>query len=105
MHVTTNLKVNHKHDSGLPVRFITSYAYVCLSILMTKCTFSTNYKTITKHCVCYIHNVFVLVSGQGSGFSVAGRVDCGHVQVGENVLILPAHELASIKCIPTCCQL
>ena len=34
----------------------------------------------------------------GQGFSIAGRVDAGYVQVGENVLILPAQEAACIKC-------
>ncbi len=36
--------------------------------------------------------------GLGSGFNVSGRIDSGHVQVGESVLILPAQEIATIKC-------
>ncbi len=40
--------------------------------------------------------------GQGSGFNVSGRVDSGHVQVGEHVLILPAQETVSIKCMYMC---
>lgn len=44
-----------------------------------------------------IHFVFTIL-GQGSGFSVSGRVDSGHVQVGDIVLILPAQETVSIKC-------
>lgn len=41
----------------------------------------------------YLH-IFI---GQGAGLSVAGRVDSGHVQVGENILVLPAQEAATIK--------
>ena len=43
-----------------------------------------------------------VVLGQGAGLSVAGRVDSGHVQVGENVLVLPAQEVATIKCTYVC---
>lgn len=58
----------------------------------------------TSHYI-YLHTcvgkrscVYLTVAGQGSGFNVAGRVESGHVQIGENVIILPAQEMASIKC-------
>ena len=35
--------------------------------------------------------------GQGSGLTVAGRIESGHIQVGEGVLVLPANETANIK--------
>ncbi len=35
--------------------------------------------------------------GQGSGFNVSGRLESGHVQVGQSVLIQPANEVATIK--------
>jgi elongation factor 1 alpha-like protein len=33
----------------------------------------------------------------GSGFNVAGRIDSGHIQVGESIAILPAGETATVK--------
>ena len=36
--------------------------------------------------------------GVGTGTCVSGRLESGHVQVGEAVLLLPANELATIKC-------
>ena len=33
----------------------------------------------------------------GSGFSVAGRIESGHVQVGESVLVLPVGDTATVK--------
>ena len=36
-------------------------------------------------------------SAPGSGFNVAGRIESGHIQLGESVLVLPANETASIK--------
>ena len=38
-----------------------------------------------------------LLSAQGSGFNVAGRIESGHLQVGESVLVLPANEIASVR--------
>lgn len=35
--------------------------------------------------------------GQGSGFNISGRLESGHVQVGESVLVQPANEIAQIK--------
>ncbi len=35
--------------------------------------------------------------GQGSGFNVSGRLESGHVQVGQSVLIQPANEVATVK--------
>ena len=37
-------------------------------------------------------------TGQGMGISVAGRIEQGHVQCGEGVLVAPAWETAVIKC-------
>ena len=37
--------------------------------------------------------------GFGTGTCVSGRLESGHVQVGEAVLLLPANELATIKCM------
>ena len=34
---------------------------------------------------------------QGAGFSVAGRIESGHLQQGDSVLVLPANEVANIK--------
>ena len=36
-------------------------------------------------------------TGQGSGFSVSGRVESGVLQQGDIVLVLPANEHASVK--------
>lgn len=41
---------------------------------------------------------YVLAAGHGTGVCIAGKVDSGYVQVGENVYILPAQEVVSIKC-------
>ena len=35
--------------------------------------------------------------GQGAGISIAGRIESGHVQTGESVLLLPANELVSVR--------
>ena len=37
-------------------------------------------------------------AGQGMGISVAGRIEQGHVQCGESVLVAPAWEAAVVKC-------
>ena len=44
--------------------------------------------------LCYL----AIPLGQGAGLSVSGRVDSGHVQVGETVFVLPAQETVSVKC-------
>ena len=36
--------------------------------------------------------------GHGAGVSITGKVNSGYVQVGESVYVLPAQEMASIKC-------
>ena len=61
-------------------------------------------------CVPYIYVSFIVTvtchlplllpyvsSAPGSGFNVAGRIESGHIQLGESVLVLPANETASIK--------
>ena len=35
--------------------------------------------------------------GQGAGFSVSARIESGFLQQGDNVLVLPANEYASVK--------
>ena len=41
--------------------------------------------------------LYSVSSAPGSGFNVAGRIESGHIQLGESVLVLPANETASIK--------
>ena len=41
-------------------------------------------------------NVMFLLA-PGSGFNVAGRIDSGHIQVGESVAVLPVGEAATVK--------
>lgn len=43
---------------------------------------------------CLLFTWFV---GQGSGFNIAGRLESGHVQVGESILVQPANQIANIK--------
>ena len=33
----------------------------------------------------------------GSGFNISGRIESGHVQLGESVMVLPAGEVATVK--------
>ena len=33
----------------------------------------------------------------GAGFNVAGRIDSCHIQVGENVAVLPVGETTTVK--------
>lgn len=35
--------------------------------------------------------------GSSGGVSVAGSIDCGHVQVGEQVLVMPGAEIGVVK--------
>ncbi len=42
---------------------------------------------------CYV----IYFSGQGGAFVVAGKVESGHVQNGDKVLLMPAGEQGSIK--------
>ena len=35
--------------------------------------------------------------GQGTGFNVSARIESGFLQQGDNVLVLPANENASVK--------
>ncbi len=39
----------------------------------------------------------VYLPATGSGFSVSARIDSGHVQAGDGVLVMPANEVASVK--------
>ena len=39
----------------------------------------------------------ILIAVPGSGFNIAGRIDSGHVQIGESVVILPVGETATVK--------
>lgn len=41
--------------------------------------------------------VWNVTTAPGSGFNVAGRIDSGHVQVGETVTVLPVGETATVK--------
>ena len=50
----------------------------------------------------YTHIILEIIlclyyTGQGSGFSVSGRIESGYLQQGDNVLVLPANEHASVK--------
>lgn len=58
------------------VRIEYMYSNVRCSIYIWICTYST---------------------GQGAGFSVSGRIESGVLQPGDNVLVLPANEYASVK--------
>ena len=44
------------------------------------------------------YSEFSYCLGHGTGVCVAGKVDSGTVQAGDNVYVLPAQEVASIKC-------
>ena len=33
----------------------------------------------------------------GSGFNISGRIESGHVQLGESIMVLPAGEVATVK--------
>jgi translation elongation factor EF-1alpha len=39
--------------------------------------------------------------GSSSGVSVAGRIDAGHVQVGEQVVAIPGGEMGVVKHYPS----
>lgn len=53
-------------------------------------------RPVDKPFRCCIADIF---RGQGSGFNVSGRLESGHVQVGESVLVQPANEVATIKAV------
>ncbi|XP_064382264.1 HBS1-like protein [Halichondria panicea] len=53
-------------------------------------------RPVDKPFRCCIADIF---KGQGSGFNVSGRLESGHVQVGQSVLIQPANEVATIKAL------
>jgi len=36
-------------------------------------------------------------SAQGAGLSIAGRIESGHMQLGDSVLVQPANEVATIR--------
>ena len=44
-----------------------------------------------------LYCVFYLIAVPGSEFNIAGRIDSGHVQIGESVVILPVGETATVK--------
>ena len=46
----------------------------------------------------YTYILCTYFTGQGTGFSVSGRIESGVLQPGDNVLVLPANEYASVKC-------
>lgn len=58
--------------------------------------FTPPLRPIEKPFRCCVADIF---KGQGSGFSVAGKIESGHVQVGETVLVQPANEYASVKAV------
>ena len=77
-----------------------------------RCCIADIFKGFHFVCVCvpYIYVSFIVTvtchlplllpyvsSAPGSGFNVAGRIESGHIQLGESVLVLPANETASIK--------
>ena len=35
--------------------------------------------------------------GVGTGICISGRIESGHVQVGETLVLLPANEIISVK--------
>ena len=47
------------------------------------------HKDVLHICICCI--------GQGAGFSVSARIESGFLQQGDNILVLPANENASVK--------
>lgn len=64
-----------------------------------------------KHMFCFVIYITVfnflgcpvpLSAGFGTGTCLTGRIESGHVQVGESVLLLPANEITNIKCISPC---
>ena len=55
------------------------------------------YVIVAVACLLPLHLPSSVSSAPGSGFNVAGRIESGHIQLGESVLVLPANETASIK--------
>jgi elongation factor 1 alpha-like protein len=53
-------------------------------------------RPVEKPFRCCVADIF---KAPGSGFNVAGRIDSGHIQVGETVAILPVGETATVKSI------
>lgn len=56
-------------------------------------------KDLSAHAHSCTSGVPSLHTGVGTGTCVSGRIESGHAQVGEGVLLLPANELATIKCM------
>ena len=52
--------------------------------------------SLCVHVLCTFCSDFVFAA-PGSGFNIAGRIDSGHVQVGEAVAVLPVGETATVK--------
>lgn len=51
------------------------------------------FKNVLGVHLCYpFHTV-----GVGTGICITGKIESGHVQVGESVLLLPANEIISVK--------
>lgn len=86
------------------------YVFMCIRSIQT--TTKTTGKTFSLLCGRYIQRyddvrtvckyyceqiLLLFFQAPGSGFNVAGRLDSGHIQVGESVAILPVGETATIK--------
>lgn len=59
-------------------------------------TFEAPTRPVEKPFRCSVADIF---KGQGAGFSVSGRIESGYLQQGDNVLVLPANEHASVKAL------
>ncbi|XP_065892580.1 HBS1-like protein [Dysidea avara] len=57
-------------------------------------TFDTPTRPIEKPFRCSVADIF---KGQGAGFSVSGRIESGSLQQGDNLLVLPANEYATVR--------
>ena len=55
----------------------------------------------TGGCYCEVaaYHVFP-TAGQGAALNVAARIECGHLKVGDIIVVLPAGEEAVVKCKP-----
>lgn len=51
------------------------------------------------HICMYTQMIYICIYciGQGAGFSVSARIESGFLQQGDNILVLPANETASVK--------
>jgi elongation factor 1 alpha-like protein len=66
------------------------------TLLATIDQFTPPLRPLDKPFRCCVGDIFKV---PGSGFNIAGRIDSGHVQIGESVVILPVGETATVKSV------